>query len=116
MRVAEGTGPNEGTLDPATSLLGWLEERGRAFFVAEIRSARDMRVEELDEALARLEAEDRVVVQHNFCADPHFADDDLRTVAAMDPRGADPRAAALAACERLWQRWTADFLASHRCT
>lgn len=116
MRVTEGTGPSEGTVDRAASLLRWLEERGGAFFVAEVRSMLDMSAEDLDYALARLEAEERVVVQHNFCADPHFANEDLRAVAVVDTNGADSRSRAAAACERLWQRWTADFLASHRCT
>lgn len=102
--------------DHATALIHWLASRDGARFVADARSALAVSEQELETALGRLEAEGRVVVQHNFCADPHFADDDLRIVALVSTDGDDPRAAAAHACERRWQRWMAEFLASHRCT
>lgn len=102
--------------DGPSAILGQLRERDGASFVADTRAALGMSGEDFEEALARLVASGRVVVQHNFCADPHFVDDDLRAVALVDSEKDDSRSGAAAACDRLWQRWMANFLSSHRCT
>ncbi len=102
--------------DGPEAIAGRLGEREGAWFVADLRATLDMNDEEFELALARLLAEGRIVVQHNFCADPHFIDDDLRVLALVDRDKSDPRASAAASCEHLWQRWMANFLASHRCT
>lgn len=110
------TSSNDGPPTGTSALIERVREKGGACFVSDVRSSLDMTDEEFEGALASLVTAGRVVVQHNFCADPHFMDDDLRAVALVDAGCADPRGTAAAACERLWQRWMASFLASHRCT
>lgn len=90
----------------------------RACFLSELRRAvgTDMPEGELEDAVARLTSASRLVVQHNFCADPHFADEDLRVVALTATGSPEDVEAALRSCERIWSRWMTSFLASHRCT
>lgn len=93
-----------------------IARRGGACFVSELSSPLPKSRGAFERALGRLVTDSRVVMRHNFCADPHFVNEDLRAVALVDPTADDPRSAADAACERLWQRWMSNFLASHRCT
>lgn len=72
--------------------------------------------DELDRALAELEAEGVVVRRDNFCADPHLADVDLRVIALLEPaRGDQAYATALHDIDLAWNRWLGEFLANHRC-
>lgn len=99
------------------AIVGHLAHRPqRACFVAELKGAVGAPHEDLEAALTQLVQTGVAVVQPHFCADPHFIEDDLRVTALVPPGSDDGEALAMAACERLWQRWTADFLASHRCT
>lgn len=88
----------------------------RACFVDELRAAVGVTDDQIEMALRGLVESGAAVVQPHFCADPHFIDDDLRVVALVPPDVDDGERRAVTAGERLWQRWTADFLASHRCT
>lgn len=72
--------------------------------------------EELERALADLEAEGAVMVREHFCADPHLAGVDLRVVALVEgPAGEDPRLAAIRAIDQTWNQWLNEYLANHRC-
>jgi len=72
--------------------------------------------EELDQALAELEADGAVVVRDNFCADPHLAEVDLRVIALLEPGlGDQAHAVALHEIDLAWNRWLGEFLANHRC-
>lgn len=72
--------------------------------------------DELEAVLVELTAAGTVVLQHNYCPDPHFADEDLRVVALVDHAQPGGEEIALASAQRLWERWLQAFLASHRCT
>jgi len=72
--------------------------------------------DEMDRALAELEAEVAVVVRDHFCADPHLAEVDLRVIALIDSRrGDDGHVAALHEIDLAWNKWLGEYLANHRC-
>ena len=72
--------------------------------------------DEMDQALAELEAEGAVVVRDHFCADPHLAQVDLRVVALVDTTSGDEApAAALHEIDLVWNKWLGEFLSNHRC-
>ena len=72
--------------------------------------------EEMDRALAELEADGTVVVRDHFCADPHLAEVDLRVIASVDiSRGDEAHAAALQLIDLAWNKWLGEYLANHRC-
>ena len=73
--------------------------------------------EEMEQALADLQAEDVVMIRDNFCADPHLAGVDLRVVALVESiDGADPQLSAIHEIDIAWDKWLAEYLANHRCT
>lgn len=122
-RSSAGPAPARlGRGDLAASVVEVLAGRAAgACFVAELRTAlagEYAREEALEDALNALVVDGAVFLQHNYCPDPHFSGDDLRVVALIDRaqahRGGEE--AAVAAAQRLWQRWLRTFLASHRCT
>ncbi|MGZ9142179.1 MAG: hypothetical protein ACXW4O_07595 [Candidatus Binatia bacterium] len=72
--------------------------------------------EEMDRALAELEAEGTVVVRDHFCADPHLAEVDLRVISLVETeRGDDGHVAALHEIDLAWNKWLGEYLANHRC-
>ena len=72
--------------------------------------------DEMDRALAELEAEGTVVLRDHFCADPHLAEVDLRVIALVDiSRGDEAHAAALQQIDIAWNKWLGEYLANHRC-
>ncbi len=72
--------------------------------------------EEMDRALAELEAEGLLIIRNNFCADPHLAEVDLRVIALVDTgRGDEVHAAALQLIDLAWNKWLGEYLANHRC-
>ena len=72
--------------------------------------------DEMDRALAELEAEGTVVVRDHFCADPHLAEVDLRVIASVDSsRGDEAHAAALQQIDLAWNKWLGEYLSNHRC-
>jgi hypothetical protein len=91
--------------------------RGAGRFVREVHAELGLAEgAEVEPALAALEAEGAVVVRDHPCADPHLAGVDLRIVALVEPGvDGDARIRALEGIERTWQRWLAEYLASHRC-
>ncbi len=116
MSVVEGIGPSEDAGDSAEAIVEYVERQGGGCFVSEIRAALLASAERLEVELTHLDAAGRVVVRHHFCADPHFENDDLRTIALVEAGNEEPFASAEASCERLWQEWMTNFLASHRCS
>ena len=73
-------------------------------------------VDEMEQALADLQAEGAVIIRDNFCADPHLAGVDLRVVALVESTaGADAQMAALHEIDLAWNKWLGDYLANHRC-
>jgi hypothetical protein len=72
--------------------------------------------DEMDRALAELEAEGSVVVRDHFCADPHLAEVDLRVISLVETgRGDEAHAAALQLIDLAWNKWLGEYLANHRC-
>ena len=66
--------------------------------------------EEMDRALAELEAEGTVVVRENFCADPHLAEVDLRVIALVEiSRGDEAHAAALPDDRSRLEQWLGEY-------
>jgi hypothetical protein len=90
----------------------------RARFVPELARLVHADTPELERALGELEADGRVLVREQYCADPHMVGADLRIVARVpDPSdGADPLATAIGQIDATWQRWLGEYLANHRCT
>ena len=72
--------------------------------------------DEMEQALADLQAEGAVVVRDNFCADPHLAGVDLRVAALVENSdGVDGQMAALHEIDAAWNKWLGEYLANHRC-
>jgi hypothetical protein len=72
--------------------------------------------EEMEQALADLQAEGIVMIRDNFCADPHLAGVDLRVVALIESNdGADPQLNAIREIDGAWNKWLGEYLANHRC-
>lgn len=92
--------------DHIVTILG----RGRrhARFVPELATLVGAPSAELEEALAALETQDRVLIREQYCADPHMLGTDLRIVALNSDT-------AIADIDAVWQRWLGEYLANHRC-
>lgn len=72
--------------------------------------------EEMEQALADLQAEGVVMIRDNFCADPHLAGVDLRVVALVESvDGADAQLSAIREIDSAWDEWLGEYLANHRC-
>lgn len=116
----EGTGVARGGDGLTGSVVRFVAGQPRAAcFVAEVRAAlvgSNADPQALEEALGHLVATGELFLQHNFCPDPHFVDEDLRVVALIGRDGPGVEEAAVESAQRLWQQWLADVLAAHRCT
>ena len=72
--------------------------------------------EEMEQALADLQAEGIVMIRDNFCADPHLAGVDLRVVALVESiDSADAQLSAIREIDGAWDKWLGEYLANHRC-
>jgi hypothetical protein len=72
--------------------------------------------EEMEQALADLQAEGVVMIRDNFCADPHLAGVDLRVVTLVESvDGADAQWNAIREIDSAWDKWLGEYLANHRC-
>jgi len=72
--------------------------------------------EEMEQALADLQAEGIVMIRDNFCADPHLSGIDLRVVALIESiDGTDPQLSAIREIDSTWDKWLGEYLANHRC-
>ena len=72
--------------------------------------------EEMERALADLQAEGVVMIRDNFCADPHLAGVDLRVVALVESiDSADAQLSAIREIDEAWNKWLGEYLANHRC-
>jgi hypothetical protein len=72
--------------------------------------------EEMESALAELQAEGVVMIRDNFCADPHLVGVDLRVVALVESvDGADAQLSAIREIDDAWNKWLGEYLANHRC-
>jgi hypothetical protein len=93
--------------------------KSKARFVTELSAAlgrSGIALEEIERALADLEAEGAVMVREHFCADPHLADVDLRVVALVEKaQGENAELGALRAIDETWNQWLNEYLANHRC-
>lgn len=91
--------------------------RPHARFVPEVGRQLAVNASDLDAALAELEANGRVLMREQYCADPHLEGMDLRIVALIDGETQlDAVGAASAGIDEIWQRWLGEYLANHRCT
>ena len=91
----------------------------KARFVTEVSASlqrSNVSVEEVERALAELEAEGAVMIRDHYCADPHLASTDLRIVAVVNSSaGADSQLDAIREIDSAWDKWLADYLSNHRC-
>jgi hypothetical protein len=74
---------------------------------------------EIEEALARLEAQGKLLVREHYCADPHLEGVDLRIAGVLLPdetEVGDPISACVREIEATWQEWITGYLAEHRCS
>jgi hypothetical protein len=72
--------------------------------------------EQMEQALAELQAEGAVMIRDNFCADPHLAGIDLRVVALIESHsGEDSQMSAIREIDNTWNKWLSEYLANHRC-
>jgi hypothetical protein len=72
--------------------------------------------EEMEQALADLQAEGIVMIRDTFCADPHLAGVDLRVVALVESiDSADAQLSAIREIDGAWDKWLGEYLANHRC-
>ena len=72
--------------------------------------------EQMEHALADLQAEGVVMIRDNFCADPHLAGIDLRVVALVESHhGEDAQLSAIREIDEAWNKWLGEYLANHRC-
>jgi hypothetical protein len=100
-----------------SDLLGNRSKKAR--FMTEVSAAlrrRDIGVEEIERAVAQLEAEGVLMMRDHFCADPHLAGVDLRIIALVDSGAADAQLSAICEIDQAWDKWLASYLANHRCS
>lgn len=111
---------NAGLTDAKKAVIDALRNRAKkARFTTELAAAlQRARVdnEEMEQALAELQAEGVVMIRDNFCADPHLAGVDLRVVALVESvDGADAQLSAIRVIDDAWNKWLGEYLANHRC-
>jgi hypothetical protein len=96
-----------------------LTARGPACFVPAVLAATrasGLTDEDASAALEEMSASGRVLIQDNFCADPHLDGVDLRVVSLVaDPEDPGAQTRAREEMERTWSRWLGEFLSNHRC-
>jgi hypothetical protein len=91
----------------------------KARFVTELAAALGrsrIGKEQMEQAVAELQAEGTVMIRDNFCADPHLAGVDLRVVALVESHGdEDAQLSAIREIDDAWNKWLGEYLANHRC-
>jgi hypothetical protein len=102
------------------AIIDALRHRARkARFITELAATlarADIEKEQMERALAELQAEGMVMIRDNFCADPHLAGVDLRVAALIESNdGADPQLSAIRIIDDAWNKWLGEYLANHRC-
>lgn len=106
-----------GAKQTALNILGAAPKKAR--FTTELAAALQrakIGKEQMEQALAELDAEGVVMIRDHFCADPHLAGVDLRVVALVESvGGADAQLYAIRAIDSTWDKWLAEYLANHRC-
>jgi hypothetical protein len=113
----------QSTVDPngaKKAVVDVLRSRARkARFITELAAALGrsrIGKEQMEQALAELQAEGVVMIRDNFCADPHLAGVDLRVVALVESHGGeDAPLSAIREIDSAWDKWLAEYLANHRC-
>ena len=111
---------NVGLTGARKAVIDALRSRSKkARFVTELAAALARAAigkEQMEQALAELQAEGAVMIRDNFCADPHLASVDLRVVALVESvDGADAQLSALREIDSAWDKWLGEYLANHRC-
>jgi hypothetical protein len=111
---------NTNALNAGQAVIELLRSRSKkARFVTELAAALARAAigkEQMEQALAELQAEGAVMIRDNFCADPHLASVDLRVVALVESvDGADAQLSALREIDSAWDKWLGEYLANHRC-
>ena len=109
-----------GATDARNKIIELLRGRpGKAFFAAEVFASLrrwNLDPQEVERVLAQLEAEGKVMIRDNYCADPHLAGVDLRIVARVDGvEDADPQSRAVREIDNAWNEWLTHYLENHRC-
>ena len=109
------------SIDCRKAVVDVLRSRSKkARFITEVCASlqrSNLHVEQIESALAELEADGVVMIRDHFCADPHLAGVDLRIVAWVDSieGAADAQMSAIREIDSAWDKWLADYLANHRC-
>jgi hypothetical protein len=109
------------SVDSKRAIQDFLRSRGKkARFVTEVIATLkkfNTTPEEIDRALAELEAEGVVMVRDHFCADPHLAGVNLRIAAIIENvDGAQAQMNAIREIDSAWDKWLSSYLANHRCS
>ncbi|HEY7167366.1 MAG TPA: hypothetical protein VIB79_22580 [Candidatus Binatia bacterium] len=109
------------SVDSKRAIQDFLRSRGKkARFVTEVIASLkkfNTTPEEIDRALAELEAEGVVMVRDHFCADPHLAGVNLRIAAIIENvDGAQAQMNAIREIDSAWDKWLSSYLANHRCS
>jgi len=112
--------PNSNVANARAAVLSALRHRSKkARFMTEVAAflrRSNIDKDEMEQALAELQAEGAVIVRDHFCADPHLAGVDLRVAVSLDDtKGTDAQMAALHEIDLVWDKWLSDYLANHRC-
>ena len=107
--------------DAKSAVMDFLRSRGKkARFVTEVYAGLkklNIGPDDVEAALAELEAEGLVMVRDHFCADPHLADVNLRIAAILDEaEGVQAPMNAIREIDSAWDKWLSSYLANHRCT
>jgi hypothetical protein len=106
--------------DARQAVIDALRSRSKkARFVTELAAALARAAigkDQMEQALAELQAEGTVMIRDNFCADPHLASVDLRVVALVESvDGADAQLSAIREIDSAWDKWLGEYLSNHRC-
>ena len=115
------TGPSIRTEQDVREAITDLLRRGKskARFMTELCASlrrAGIASQDIDKAVAQLEAEGVVMMRDHYCADPHLAGVDLRVVAVVEKiEGRDAPLSAIRAIDDAWNKWLNEYLANHRC-
>jgi hypothetical protein len=89
-----------------------------ARFVSDVARKGALPQPQVEDALAALEGEGRLLVREYYCADPHLEGVDLRIAGAVrqPADGGDAVSSCIQAIDATWQEWITAYLADHRCS
>jgi len=89
-----------------------------ARFVSDLERKGRLPKREVEQELAALEGEGKLLVREYYSADPHLEGVDLRIagVVRASAKEADAISSCIEAIDATWQEWITSYLADHRCS